>query len=380
MPFLTVNDVSVFNGIISMPLIGLFTADLVINQIDATNFTAGTSVTIKAENGITLVGTVLPDRTGAFLDTVHLKIIGGRGGFGKSAVPKGFVQPGAYVRDVLGALMNNASESLSSTITSTFLATNLTAWAIMESKVSEALKVLIDTVAPTYHWRVLSDGTLWIGAETWPSQTVTYRTDVHNPSDASFLLYVDTLQILPGVTIDGIGKIGRVEHIIMPDKVRTQVWTFIEDQERGLAPAITSLVQQATAHIDYFALYDARVVSQSGSMVDVIPVDSRLPGMSKVPLRLGIPGTTVQVAPGAILRIGWDRGNPQFPFAALWNGDETVTQITVNATMVNLGGSGGDALVKKTEYNTHTHPVPLGPGTSSAPTNPAIGTIQVKAV
>lgn len=351
--FLTVNDVTVLNGSISMPLTGAFTADLVLNQKDVTNFEAGTAVTIRADKGLTLQGTVLPDRSGAFLNTAHVRIIGGNGGLSGSTTPRGFTQPGAYVRDVLSALAGQSGETLSTTIASSFLGTNLIAWAILQGKISEAIKVLIDTVAPTSHWRILADGTLWIGTETWPETVVDYVVDVHNPSDASYMLAVNYLQIYPGISVEGIGRIERVEHLIMPDKVRTQVWTFVEDEQRGLAAAINSLVQFATAHVDYFAMYDAKVISQSGSTVDVKPVDSRLPGMSKVPLRLGIPGASVQVAPGATLRIGWDRGNPQYPFAALWNGGETVTQETLEATLLNLGGTGGQFIALSTKVQNY---------------------------
>ena len=53
------------------------------------------------------------------------------------------------------------------------------------------------------------------------------------------------------------------------------------------------------AELDYFAYYAARVVSQSGNKLDLTPDDTRIPGMTSVPMRLGIPGITATVEPGS---------------------------------------------------------------------------------
>lgn len=390
MALVNINDVAVLSGSISMPLIGMFTADLVIDQPDGEGFDAGTSVSIEAADGVTLSGTVVPDRTGDYLDAVHVRVIGGKGGMATEATPRAFAQPSAFVRDIVNALLGDAGETISSTADAALLGTNLVAWAIFKAPVSQALVALLDIVAPTHHWRMLSDGTLWIGQESWPTEEVTYEIINHNPSDGTLDLGVDSPAITPGITVDGVGKINRVEHQISAEKIRSHVWLNIDDEERGLKAAVTSITRQATSRIDYFGLYDARLVSQSAdlSTVDVTPADPRLGGMSRVPLRLGLPGIKAQVSPGATLRIGWDRGNPQYPFASLWNGGETVVSLQVDATLINLGGLGGEELVKKAEFNNHVH---LGAstvcangaawtGSTNPPTVPAVGTTKVKAV
>ncbi len=262
MSLLTVNDANVIAGTIEAPLRGVWTADLVIDQPDGSGFSAGTSVTIKAQDGIELVGTVAPDRSGDFLDAVHVRVLGGAGGMGANITAKGYTTPGAFVRDVLNGIAQDAGETLSSDILQSLLTTNLEAWNTLAIPASQNLVALLNIVAPNADWRILAD---------------------------------------------------------------------LAAGERGIREAIAKMVRQEIAGIDYFTLYDAKVVSQStdGATVDLQPGDPRLPGMSKVPLRLGLPGTVAKFAPGQFVRLGWDRGNPSLPYACLFQGGETVSRISV---------------------------------------------------
>lgn len=77
----------------------------------------------------------------------------------------------------------------------------------------------------------------------------------------------------------------------------------------------------------YRCMYRAKLRAQSGDKlrVDVEPDDKTLPPMSNIPLRHGIPGIRVSVAPGAYLLVGWADGSPDDPFAALWSNPGGVT-------------------------------------------------------
>lgn len=123
----------------------------------------------------------------------------------------------------------------------------------------------------------------------------------------------------------------------------------------GIKGALYAVVRAALSRVDYFALYRAKVVRQSGDKrkVDVVPEDNRLPGMAEVPLKLGLPGAKVTIAPGAWVLLGWDGGDPSKPHALVFEGGETVlalelkaatvtieaTSVTVDALNTNLGGA-----------------------------------------
>lgn len=359
MALITANSIAVLSGTIMMPLYGVWTADLVIDQPDGSGFSAGTSVEIKSADGFTLNGTVAPDREGDFLDAVHVRVLGGVGGMGTTATPKGYVQPSAFVRDVVNGLLNDAGESLSSTVAQSLLTTNLTAWMVSERPCSEALDILIDLVAPSSGWRVLADGKIWIGVESWVDSDAAFEILNTNPVEGMYELGVATLAIVPGVNLSGVGHVSRVEHEILPNQIRSHVWVPAE-QQPGLADSIEKLVDHRLAKLDYFALYDAKVKSQSADLttVDLTPEDSRIGGLQRVPLRHGLPGCAVQVPNGVTVRLGWDRGDPRMPFAALWNGGENVTRL-------KLGGN-TDAARKGDHSDGGSWVFAFGAGTGAA--------------
>ena len=124
-----------------------------------------------------------------------------------------------------------------------------------------------------------------------------------------------------------------------------------------LKAAFLALARGADSFLDYRALYRARVTGQTGSTVDVAPVDERLPVMSKIPLRTGAPGLSFEVKAGAYVLIGFDNGRPDGAFACLFDyGDRAgSTNARACATMsavadvVELGDAGAtQALIKGT--------------------------------
>lgn len=338
----TINGVAVLSGSIDMELIGAWIADLVIDQPDGTGFAAGTTATIQTET-ISLVGTVLPNRTGDFLDAVHVRVQGGAAGLTKQATARSFVQPGAFTRDVVRALLANGSETLSATADAGFLAMNLTAWSIQQGTVTQGLRALLDIKAPTFNWRILSDGTLWMGTESWPSVSGTYDLLDQDPTENSYELGVESPWILPGQNVSGIGNVNCVVHHIDHNKIRSLVKVDIPGEERGMGADVAAIVALEMAHVDYFGLYECKVVVQSADLttVDITPTNAKFAGLQRVPLRLGLPGVTAQFAPGAKVLLGWQEGDPSKPYACLFGGGETLLALTV--------GSGADNVATKAD-------------------------------
>jgi hypothetical protein len=357
MSLMTANGVGLLDGsTISMPLVGAWIGDLILDQPDGTGFEAGKKVTIQAANGITLNGVVDPARTGSVFDAIHVRVIGGAGGLENIVTPRGYAQPSALVRDVLNGLAADSGETLSNDISASVLTTNLVAWNTMALPMSHALVTLINHSLPGANWRILGNGSLWVGQETWPTVSPEYILIINDPKEGTFDLGVDSPSIVPGTQISGIGKITKLEHRLEPGSIRTKVWvTLASEEDRGLRASIGKIVRQEMNGIDYFTLYDAKVAYQSPDLttVDLTPGDTRLPGLQRVPIRWGVPGYKAQIAPGCTMRLGWDRGDPSRPYAALWNGGETVLTETLAAQAILLGGDSAiDALIKGTFYRT----------------------------
>lgn len=72
----------------------------------------------------------------------------------------------------------------------------------------------------------------------------------------------------------------------------------------------------------YHAQYISTVQSQdSDGNLDLLPDDERVrgTGLSRVPIRYGIPGVKARVVAGARVTLAFEAGDPSRPFAALWD-------------------------------------------------------------
>lgn len=106
------------------------------------------------------------------------------------------------------------------------------------------------------------------------------------------------------------------------------------ESSQRVTGALKKLIK-STVQVDFFANYRAKVVAQSAdkTTLDVKPDSDKLPAtMSKIPIRLGLPGTTVKVQAGCYVMIGWDGGNPARPYALLWDLNGTMLELDITAT------------------------------------------------
>lgn len=99
--------------------------------------------------------------------------------------------------------------------------------------------------------------------------------------------------------------------------------------------------------IDTLGTYRAKVVAQSADFrtVDVQADDSRIGNLSKVPILLGLPGCTVNIAAGCFVRLGWRGGDRRQPYVTSWESEATVTKLVANADLIELAGNGYAAVL-----------------------------------
>jgi hypothetical protein len=113
------------------------------------------------------------------------------------------------------------------------------------------------------------------------------------------------------------------------------------------------LLRASAPRAPYMGVYRGVVVSQSGQAVDTKPTDQRLPGMSGLPIQVGLPGATVEVSPGARMLIGFEDGDPARPIALLWDQGAQARRISLPTDLLELGGEGvADWVVKGSTYRS----------------------------
>lgn len=222
MALVTLGGAAVLSAHISMPLQGAWTVSAKVDTATLPTF----SQTLACEGGLSLLGTVA---TGAVvLDSSHVWIVGGGGGLG-TQVHGSFAY--AQLRDPLQSIADQAGEKLSTSIASDLLSLSLSSWSMGRGTAGAALASLCvyasANTGQAVRWRVLPDGTLWLGAETWPAVTLPATDEIMaiDPIDRRTCVAVSTPTLYPGVSIADIGNAAAVDHWMEHTKVRTWVTT-----------------------------------------------------------------------------------------------------------------------------------------------------------
>lgn len=204
-----------------MPKIGAWTADVVVDTADTTEFPSGTKVTLATVDGtFSLSGTVRPARVGVWLDSARCRIVGGAGGL-TTVVPAKYYQFGT-LKIPLGDVLSAAGESLSSATDGSVQATSLQSWTTVAQRAGLAISALAQAAGDDVSWRVLSDGTVWLGRETWSAAPSSYQYTLidQHPNENRAELGSDTLALLPGMSLGG-QNISHLVHTVEPERVRT---------------------------------------------------------------------------------------------------------------------------------------------------------------
>lgn len=338
----TLSGFEVLDGHVSLPRHGVWHADLVLD--DAEGQTLPTAVTLQVGDGLSLVGTVVGG--GEWQGRRSVRVVGGAGKFGGDVTGRWY--QGAPLRLPVRDTLEEVGEKLSTTSSDDVLgATATPGWARTGGPARDALHRLVGDAGAT--WRVLPDGTVWVGTETWPnaaSSDVDVTADAPTSGRVSFATERPTLQ--PGQVLGG-RRISYVELAITADRIRVEAWVEVDGAtvtdriKRGLRGIIDSVVGP---RLDYLAAYPARVVKQlSDGRVECVTDDARIGSIGPLPVRLGIPGATVKVAPGARSYVCFEGGKPNAPYIAAFEPGALKelmvtadTEISVQAPTIKIGG------------------------------------------
>lgn len=328
------NGIRVLSGEIVMPRIGTWVADMKLDGPPPTG-----RCTIVVGETVSFVGTALPIDTSA-VERHSIKVVGGNGGLDRDIQP--MQHRGAPTRIVLASILAEAGETLSPTADAGTLGTQLLSWSRMRGRAGYAIAELLRDTAAS--WRILADGTLWVGPETWPELKVEASV-IPNELDDMAEIATDLPVLLPGVTYRG-RHVSAVTHRFEPERVRTTLYF-----ERGtprmdrLKEALFGLARAATSRVDYFGQYAATVVAQQlNGDLQVRFDDDRFrreqdgTGHAGVRRWPGVPGISYVLRQGARVLVGFLDGKPNAPIVTGWNAG-TPERVTLEADRINLGES-----------------------------------------
>lgn len=298
---LTVNGIAATHMRVQIPAWGIWYVDATLDSADEI---AGPATAVL--NDLTLSGTVLSG--GAARGRAPVRIVGGRGGWGKILPPKSYAND-AGVK--ISQIVRDAAESCGEAFdASTAAGVVGAAWAREEGPAARALEL----VAPGA-WYVGEDGVTRLGAR--PARALPARVTRVAPTDparrTAILASESLAGLLPGLVVDGMTVVD-VEHEASPAKLRTTVWG-----SRGGVSRRLEAFQRLFAALDpdraYRAIYEYRVEGQTGKRLNLTPArkSTGMPSLLRVPVRPGVPGCDADYLPGMLVLVAFVDGDPSRP-------------------------------------------------------------------
>lgn len=203
---------------LTLPRIGLWTAEI---TLDTTETVSG-SVTISIADTMTFQGTVM--KSGQDNSNTEVLVVGGAGGLSTVLPGKAYYQ--VPFRTPFGDILTSVGETMSPTSDSGVLSTRLVHWCRAAGTAQKELELMIDHIDKP--WRVLPDGSVWVGDETWAdSAEFEYVTLSRDPKNSVVILGAEVPKVYPGETLESEsfegGHVSNVEHVYDGRKIRTEV-------------------------------------------------------------------------------------------------------------------------------------------------------------
>lgn len=324
------NTLSVMEGDLLLPFIGNWSAHLVLAEGDAAPTGLGKVVWLGDESTSYII------RSGENEGRFSVLAVGGQGGFWKT-VPSKMYDYRLKLSLPLTEMLSSVGESLSSKSSIATTSLELSNWVRTTSRCDELLSKLTDQAKAI--WRVLPDGTVFVGVDTWPTApNFEYSLQWQDPTWSSATFIVTSLSLRPGQRFPistlpiSNRKVSCVRYEISPTVTRMTVWFADESfEDDPLHAGLATFVKQTMRYVDFYAQYPAEVLLQrSDGTLDVIPDSKYLPPMTSVPVNVPVGGTKIKVMAGERVRILFSEGDPTKYSAQLYD-----------------SGSGGRLLVRQ---------------------------------
>jgi hypothetical protein len=269
-------------------------------------------------------GTVVPARSGAFGGRTAVAVVGGAGGLSADLQVKNYSRGVTLVRTIVEDILREAGEELSDESDQSLLGKQLPSWQRSRGPAQVALPQLLRQFGAA--WRVLRDGKVWVGIDSWPEVELNDPVEDDDWSDGVIVTAPETTAMVPGVTCRG----RRIEQVVYNFDFRG---LRCELHSRSLASTLADkLVARARRETEFAYRYRCRVVRQNGNgTVDVDVDDERMKGrgVGNCRVRAGLPGVRLVVPKGARCLVGWDDGDPSLPYVDGWESEAPFTSIDI---------------------------------------------------
>jgi hypothetical protein len=274
-------------------------------------------------DGVEFRATVVPGRSGAWGGRMRVYVVGGAGGLDEELPVQNYAGGVTRIKTVVDDILRASGETLSSEADATILATQLPSWQRSAGPATAALDLVLAQAGAT--WRVLRDGTVWVGVDSWPEVEPSGTVLESDWADGVITVAPDFPTLVPGITVRE-QKISEVRHELGPKGLRTHL------HAKTIAQLMERFTRRTQKESEYAKRYRCRVTRQNANgTVDVLVDDERMKGrgIGSCRVRAGFPGATIKVPAGARCLVGWDDGEPTLPYVDGWESGTAFTSIDI---------------------------------------------------
>lgn len=214
------NGIPVMQGKVTRPRVGNWVAELQVDAATAATIEDGAQATLKVDQEVVLTGTVL--RSGAYVQNVTLRLVGGRNGLGRLVHPRFYRS--VPLSQVLQDVLDDAGEVLSGTSTPEALGLVLGFWTMVEQPAGEALTSIAEAAGAAVVWRVQADGSVFLGTDGFPpSALVDFDLIEFMPLEGIQVIATEAPDVHPGERFND-RDVSVVEHLLSPDGSRVRLF------------------------------------------------------------------------------------------------------------------------------------------------------------
>lgn len=339
----SLGDLNVAAMVLRLPVRGNWQALLTIGLSEAPPELDPVTLRITREDGTEdlFVGAVRRSKVIAGADNLSVTIVGGAGlllapsllaqhySAGASTIPAG---------DVFAGICDAAGERVAEGAEAEMDAVPLTMWTRVAGPAGEAL----DTLAGILDrgWRVLADGTIWMGEETWSdvdAETLERGyAATGDPVDGMVLWSTDGAPFYPGTTIDGARAVEVCYRYDADAEERSEGYFMCE--VRTQVPGDPVYSPDLTL---YRASYAGTVRAQNADGTLAIACDDERIGdsLQDIPARTGWPGCKMTIPEETRVRVKFESADPRGAYAEGINQDEAATKFLALVDDTVLSGS-----------------------------------------
>lgn len=329
----TANGAAVQSLRLRMPFRGVWYIDATVDADAAGELASAVVVEVGTSR---FVGTAL--RPGADPGgQVTLKVIGGAGRLGETIGPASY--GATTVKEVVLAILDLVGERLSPSSDAATLAYPLGRWNRSRGDAASCISAIAK--AAGFSWRMLDDGSVWIGSDTFAESTADVELVGSMPDQGVIEVADEGLSVRPGQSFGG-SRIYEIEAMLGAKETRSKLTTTEGGGRVARAEAAKFKRQLEGAGFPFARTYAGRVTSQNADGTVEVKIDDGkdVCSQSNVPLRHGLPGVTrLELAPQAEVVLGFDDGDPQKPYAALPLQGGRLLHLTLDADVVEVGGT-----------------------------------------